>query len=113
MQVVTLYDKKLIQNIWIVFLALITYDVLFDVRHTSKLDEIQSSIPAIKSIASKKKVSALEGYFLILIMPKERIERVATEVEKVQQKFPSSINDSFYIKALELCSKIEYEKSFN
>lgn len=95
--------KKLIQNIWIVFLAFIAYDVFIRYTdHASKVDEIQSSIPAIeKSISSKeKKVSALEGYFSDIDNAKERIERVASEVEKVQKKFPSSINDSFYIKSL-------------
>ena len=95
--------KKLIQNIWIVFLAFIAYDVFVRYsEHAVKIDEIQSSIPSIeKSISTKeKKVNALEGYFSDIDNAKERIERVASEVEKVQQKFPSSINDSFYIKGL-------------
>ena len=74
---------------------------LFDTRTLlASLIEIQSSIPAIKKYRiERKRNERIEGYFLILIMQR-RIERVASEVRKFKKKFPSSINDSFYIKSL-------------
>ena len=91
--------KKLIQNIWIVFLGFILFDVFQKYnQHAVGLEEVKSQIPSIeKSISVKeKKVQALEGYFSDIDNAKNRIEKVASEVEKVQQKFPSVINDSFY-----------------
>ena len=62
----------------------------------------EMTIPSIKANIKKqeKKIASLEGYFSDISTAKERIERVAGEVEKIQRKFPLEIDDSFYIKSI-------------
>ena len=103
--------KKLIYNLWIFVLGYISFGVYEHyMDHAQKLEDIANSIPSIeKSVKSKeKKVSDLKGYFSDISNAKERIERVAGEVEKIQRKFPSDINDSYYIKGLK-----EFTRSLN
>lgn len=100
--------KKLIQNIWICLFGFIVYDVYNNYQiHNLKIEEIVSNIPSIEeSIKIKeKKVKDLEGYFSDIDSAKEKIERVALEVEKVQKKFPSEINESFYINGIKNFTK--------
>jgi len=95
--------KKLIQNIWIFLFAYIGWDVYQKyTEHTVNLQQISNSIPPIENNIKrkKKKVKELENYFADIDSAKERIERVAAEVEKIQKKFPSNINDSFYIQSI-------------
>ena len=103
--------KKLIQNIWILLLGYIIYNVYFHYTdHQEKMLSTTESIPGIKSriVKNKQKIKELEGYFNDIDSAKERIERVAGEVEKIQRKFPSEIVDSFYISAL-----MEFSKTLN
>jgi len=95
--------KKLIQNIWIFLLGYIIYDVYLNYNdHNLKIEQTVSVMPSIESSIKRKekKVKDLEGYFSDINSAKEKIERVALEVEKIQKRFPSDINDSFYIKSI-------------
>ena len=100
--------KKVIQNVWIFLFGYICFDVYQNyIAHNEKMDNIQMDIPSIENNIKQKqkKVTELEKYFSDIDSAKQRIERVAEEVEKIQKKFPSDINDSFYINGIKSFTK--------
>ena len=100
--------KKIIQNVWIFLFGYICFDVYQNyIAHNEKIDNIQMDIPSLENNIKQKqkKVKELEKYFSDIDSAKQRIERVAEEVEKIQKKFPSDINDSFYINGIKNFTK--------
>ena len=83
---------KLVKNIWLIILVFTAYEVWVAwEEHQAVIDEKSQDIPAIeaKIKVNKKKVKELKSYFKDISEAKERIERVARDVEKLQRKFPS------------------------
>lgn len=94
---------KLIQNIWIFLFIYIGYDVYLQYnKHQESIEAIKAQVPGINaSIRVKtKKVKELEKYFSDIDSAKSKIKKVTEEVERIQKRFPSGINDSVYISAL-------------
>lgn len=106
---------KLIQNVWIFLFIYIGYDVyLRYTSHQENLEAVKAQIPGINaSIRTKqKKVKELEKYFSDIDSAKNKIKKVTEEVEKIQRRFPSGINDSVYISALkEFAKSLRIKKS--
>lgn len=106
---------KLIQNVWIFLFMYIGYDVYLQYSsHQENLEAVKAQIPGINaSIRTKqKKVKELEKYFSDIDSAKNKIKKVTEEVEKIQKRFPSGINDSVYISALkEFAKSLRIKKS--
>lgn len=85
---------------WVSF-SLYTLYIEQDESLTAKMEKL----PALKSqiIRSRKKKKQMEKYYKDIGKAKERIERVAEEVEALQKKLPSNISDT---ENLELIKKV-------
>ena len=64
--------------------------------HSETLRTAQDELPAVQAqIAKKQKEKKdLENYFADIQEAKEKIEKVASEIERLQQQFPAEISDT-------------------
>ncbi len=87
----------LIGKIWIAIILWTAYTVYtkYD-EHSQKLEAARGELPAIQAqIAKKQKEKKdLENYFADIQEAKEKIEKVAKEIERLQQQFPAEISDT-------------------
>lgn len=91
---------NLVNKLWILVVLYTGFEVY------SKYEEFQnriktetSNIPQMKEAIkkNKKKLRDLERYFTDIEEAKKRIKKVASEVESIQRKFPSTISDAEYL----------------
>jgi len=89
--------KKLIANLHIILFFYLSFEVftLYQ-EHTEKVERMEGQIPALtaKINKNKKEKKQLSAYLVDVEAAKERIELVATEVEKIQKKLPDVIDDT-------------------
>lgn len=88
---------KLVTNIhW--FIILYTAFQCFTVyeEKNSKLEELKESVPIIRNqlIKQRKEHKQIKSYFKDIEEAKKNIEIVAKEVEKIQRKLPSQVDDT-------------------
>ncbi len=81
---------------WFIILYVVAMTYMSYTEHEEKVRRIDASIPAIKNKIkkNKKKLKQLNGYFKDIAEAKERIELVASEIEKLQKKLPSTFSDT-------------------
>ena len=91
---------NLVNKLWILIILYTGFEIY------TKWEEVQeriktktSNIPQMKMAIekNKKKLRDLERYFTDIEEAKQRIKKVASEVESIQRKFPSTISDSEYL----------------
>ncbi len=65
-------------------------------EHTEKIERMKAQVPALtaKINRNKKEKKQLSAYLVDVEAAKERIELVASEVEKIQKKLPDVIDDT-------------------
>ncbi|WP_372651902.1 type 4a pilus biogenesis protein PilO [Halobacteriovorax sp.] len=89
--------KKLIANLHIILFLYLSFEVFTKYQeHTEKIERMKAQVPALtaKINRNKKEKKQLSAYLVDVEAAKERIELVASEVEKIQKKLPDVIDDT-------------------
>ncbi len=86
----------LIKNIHLLIIALAAYNVytLWSEK-SGEMDGLQQQIDSANAslVGKRKNKKEIQSFFKDINEAKDRIERVALEIEKTQQQLPSEIND--------------------
>ena len=91
---------NLVNKLWILVVAYTAFEIYTKYEEfQQRVKEKTSNIPQLKATIAKnkKKLRDLEKYFTDIEEAKQRIKKVASEVEAIQRKFPSTISDSEYL----------------
>ena len=89
-----------VNKIWILILVYTAFEVYTKYEEfQQRIKDKTSNIPQLKTTIArnKKKLQDLERYFTDIEEAKQRIKKVASEVEAIQRKFPSTISDAEYL----------------
>ena len=89
--------NKLIKKAHVFILLWVVYSTYtFYEDHVEKLEEIKGRAPIIRNKIKRKRkeLKELQNYLKDIEEAKKMIEKVAQENERIQKKFPTSINDS-------------------
>ncbi|PIK14479.1 type 4a pilus biogenesis protein PilO [Halobacteriovorax sp. JY17] len=89
--------KKLVANLHIFIFLYLAFGVFTKFQeHSEKLLQMEGQIPALtaKINKNKREKKQLSSYLKDVEAAKERIELVATEVEKIQKKLPDTVDDT-------------------
>ncbi|MDC1173808.1 type 4a pilus biogenesis protein PilO [Bacteriovoracaceae bacterium] len=108
--------EKIVSNIhWLIFLLTAFQCFTVYEEQNEKLVNLQNSIPAIQGQLAKEKreFKQIKSYFKDIEEAKKNIELVAIEVEKLQKKLPSQVDDTVNLSLFRQVSEKLNMKSVN
>ena len=87
----------IVGKIWLFILLWCGYQVYNKYEeHTGQLRLAKDELPSLEAqiVKKQKEKKDLENYFADIEEAKEKIEKVASEIERLQQQFPAQISDT-------------------